>query len=150
MAFATGLKPPSALEQPSGAPLPSLTGFWTAVKLEALYWHRDQTNEETAHFSLEIEEQNGALLEGMVHWDNDATKGPGHDGSSETRKARQPFIGVLGYDGRSLTLVQHPDSGRLEGRFLNADSLELVYSEAGRHAVVARYLLVRQASLKGQ
>ncbi|OKL44270.1 hypothetical protein [Pseudovibrio exalbescens] len=131
-------------------PIPNVLGLWTAVKHDAIYWHRDTTSEHTGRFSLEFESQNGPLVEGVVHWDNDPEKGPGHDGASETHRAYQPMIGTLGYDGETLHLVQHPDGGYLSGRFLNTDTLEIIYAEDGPHAVVGRFILIRQNALRGQ
>ncbi|MTI17671.1 hypothetical protein E1162_10510 [Rhodobacteraceae bacterium RKSG542] len=122
---------------------PDLRGVWHAAQARAIYWHRDTVDEATQRFALEIQEQEGPALEGELHWKTVLYKGPDHDGVREVHEGREPVIGMISWAGDAFTLVEHPDSGTIQGRILEPNTIEIMQFEAGNKAMVARYLLVR-------
>ncbi|KZK88770.1 hypothetical protein PsAD5_05120 [Pseudovibrio sp. Ad5] len=135
VAFAIDGKPPQHY--------PELVGQWVVIKKDAVYWHRDIQSQENGPSHLRIDEQTGPVLEGVFFWQVSPGSGRDHDGLSEVSKSKEPVIGMIGWDGASITLVEHPDTGTMQGRMINSDTMELVHYEAGPYATISRYLLVR-------
>lgn len=135
VAFAIDGRPPSQY--------PELVGQWVVVKKDAVYWHRDIQSQENGPSHLRIEEQTGPVLEGVFYWQVSPGSGRDHNGIAQVSQAKEPVIGMIGWDGTSLTLVEHPDTGTMQGRMINSNTMELTHFEAGPHAAVSRYLLIR-------
>ena len=135
VAFADDGKPPQHY--------PELAGQWVVIKKDAVYWHRDIQTQENGPSRLRIEEQTGPVLEGVFFWRVSPGSGRDHDGRSEVSESKEPVIGMIGWDRASITFVEHPDTGTMQGRLINSDTMELMHYEAGPYATISRYLLVR-------
>ncbi len=122
---------------------PDLVGQWVVIKKDAVFWHRDIHSQENGPSHLKIEEQTGPVLEGVFLWQITPGSGRDHDGRSEVSSSKEPVIGMIGWDGNTLTLVEHPDTGTMQGRMINSDTMELIHYEAGPYATISRYLLIR-------
>ncbi len=57
---------------------------------------------------------------------------------------KEPFIGVIGFDGKSITIVERDDMGTITGQLTDRDTMQLIYGESGSNAIVFRMELKRQ------
>ena len=123
---------------------PELIGQWVVIKKDSIGWHRSIQDHTSGPAYLQIEEQNGAVLEGFFFWQAPPGYARDHNGIAEVSEAKEPIIGLVEWDGRSVTFVEHPDTGTLQGKLLHKDMMQLMHFEPGPHATIARYLLIRQ------
>ncbi len=55
----------------------------------------------------------------------------------------EPFIGVVGFENKSITIVEHDDMGTITGQLIDRDTMQLIYGEPGSNAMVFRLELKR-------
>lgn len=136
---------PGLLPKPMVQPRhPELVGQWVVVKKDGIGWHRAIQDHTSGPAYLQIEEQDGAVLEGYFFWQVQPGEARDHNGIAEVSEAKEPLIGLVEWDGRSVTFVEHPDTGTLQGKLLHNNMMQLVHFEPGQYATISRYLLVRQ------
>lgn len=118
--------------------IPDLVGKW-AGPMKEMRW------EGPAEGPLEIRitEQDGPLLRGEKGWTLAPGSTPGSVEGKLVTEAVEPLIGVVDFDGKTIHLAEQGDAGTYHGRLVDADTLELVYVEAGDVATVYRVLLKR-------
>jgi hypothetical protein len=56
----------------------------------------------------------------------------------------EPFVGVIGFDGKSITIAEQDDTGVLHGKLVGKDTMLLIYEEPGANAMVFRLELKRK------
>jgi len=79
--------------------------------------------------TIRVTDQDGALFKAENAWETPGTVGK--VGSREVEKATEPLAGVIDFNGKSVYLAEQGDNGLYTGRLTAADTLELVYVEAG-------------------
>ena len=119
---------------------PNLIGKWIAEN--TVYLH---TGQKTVRSVFDITEQNGPHFRGFHRW-NDT-----HGGKAmATKKGKyisgdsEPIVGVIGFDGKSITIVEKDDLGTLRGKLIDTNTMQMISSEPGDNAMVVRMPLKRK------
>lgn len=125
----------------------SLIGTWTGVVRGHVY-HDNTVNSGDATMTLVIEslDPTDGYLAGYHEWflDDDHDGKPDHRGDV-VRGARDNLIGMVGFDGRSLKLLETHDNGTFEGSLAADGTLQLIYTEVDHdEATVFKAVLTRQ------
>jgi len=114
---------------------PSLLGTWIGTTEAVILGNPPhharsgdlhQVRSSTVELTFRIEGQEGRRFWGVV----------------ESPVDRQPFVGVFGHDGRSITGVS--SGGQMLGRLTDAGSIEYCYARAGEVLVAACNTLKRR------
>lgn len=123
LACAHDLKPTA---QTVGTAVPQLKGTWEGE-------HRAHFRGATSasHMRITITEQDGEIFSGVYEW-------TGHG-----RQGQEKIIGVIGFDGRTISIVEEPDLGRIDAELVGPDKMRAVYVEVGEGAGVFRVELTR-------
>ena len=138
-AFSLSLVRPAAAEE-----LPSLLGTWYAK-----YQVQTRQGSSPGETELEITEQNGPLFRCTYKWKYDPnTPVVSHDGSGVGKQGEEKCLGVIGWDNRSIHIVDDGDKGHRYGQLTDANTMKVVYVESGEHATVDRAIFVRKPSSK--
>jgi hypothetical protein len=119
-------------------PLPDLVGTWTG-SFKLLRW----TGGGEATLELRVLEQDGELFRAEKSWEIAPGGTPGSVGGKLVTKATEPLVGVIGFDGTSVTMAEQGDGGVYTGRLAHPDTLEMIYFEPGDVATVNRITLNR-------
>src|SRR5262245_62661835 len=137
----TSLVCASAVVNADDAAIPNLKGTWTG-EYEA-YFHAGTTK---AQVTLEIIEQTGAGFRGFNSWQHqqDKNKPLAVQKGKPTTSDKEPIMGVVGFDGKTLHIVEQGDGGQIEGELVGPDTLRVIYRESGDNALVYRSELTRQ------
>jgi hypothetical protein len=124
---------------------PDLRGTWEAVDgVIRTTSGKDMSVGATSRLSVVIDSQNGAVFSGTYGWKHPETMQEMNDGKEVTHTAVENFIGVLHADRRTVTFVDHPDTGMFLGQLVAEDTIEIVIYESGPYAIAGRLTLVRQ------
>jgi hypothetical protein len=117
----------------------NLEGVWTSTDRQ--YYSDDQSG--TGEEALTVTDQEGPLFRATRDIMLDGPEEFGDDAAPAISVTDQPLLGIVNADG-SITMVKFDDSGRLDGRLTDDDTMILSYTEAGDPGV-ARITLVRSA-----
>ncbi len=124
---------------------PDLIGTWTAESGVMRTTSGEMLNlGKTSTIEFVVTEQDGPVFSGVYRWVHPETMQDMHDGSQVTHRAEEQFVGVVHFDGKTITFADHPDTTIYSGQLMEADRMELISVEAGPHAFVGRIRLVRQ------
>lgn len=95
---------------------------------------------------LNITEQDGWYFKGTRGWKlvDPPEKPLGYIMNTPVNEADEPFLGVVGFDGKSLTLVENGDLGTMKAVLAGEDKMEFLYYEPGEHPLVFRLVLTRE------
>lgn len=122
--------------------IPNLVGKWTAEY--KVYSPRGFVESSNV---LTVTEQDGPYIRGNHVWT--VRKGPkglitqhGKAVSSE----KEPIIGVIDFDGKTVRIVEHGDTGRFDGRVVGPNKMELVHTEGGAEPFVYRAVFTKQGN----
>ena len=136
--------PSLASSAPSAPPTttPDLRGSWQSEPYTAMFIDATRPAEQT----LQITEQQGELVRGTHTWRQTSSEPPiGTVGNgAPVMSATEPFVGVFDFDGKALHLAEQTEEGLMTVRLVDADTMELVYIEAGHQATALRTRLHRQ------
>jgi len=143
-ALAVSVTVASAHAQDAGASAapPNLIGTWEIVRSEGAFGTEFVGTLPSAQITIET--QQGAVFIGAIAYELADEHPDFHDGSGPVRMAEEAFTGVIGFDNRTLTMVERSDTSVWTGSLLNADTMALIYFEPGEHAFIARQILVRK------
>jgi len=137
LAAAVALSAPAVAEPV----LPDLTGQWVCEPSDLLI--RDQWTRLS--YTIDITEQRGALMKANFHWALPKDKGvTGQQGGTSSFSNLSKTFGVIGWDNASVEFVAYGDTNRRKGRLVDANTLQLVNSEAGDDAWVSRTVCRRK------
>ncbi|MCP3952945.1 MAG: hypothetical protein GY697_12125 [Desulfobacterales bacterium] len=123
---------------------PNLVGEWLFVENDGISYKGKAEGGGDTRLVLNIKEQHGRLFKGTFSWLLSENNDHLHDGTKYTHKSTEDIIGVIGYDGTTLTIAEHPDTGYQFGKLIDENTLELVLVESGPHAIAAYALAKRQ------
>ena len=126
----------------AGQVIPNLVGKWTAeYKVFSPRGYIESSN------VLTVTEQDGPYIRGHHVWT--VRKGP-KDLITQHGKAvtseKEPIIGVIDFDGKTVRIVEQGDTGRFDGRIVGPNKMELVHTEGGAEALVYRAVFTRQGN----
>ena len=119
-----------------------LVGTWT-TETTVLLESEDKIVEAPREMSFVIEDVHGQFVRGYRTWKAKAEHQPGYVGDTALEEAREPFIGTVTSDGKSLRLVETEDEGMMFCERTGPDQIELTYMEAAPHPVVYTAVLNR-------
>ena len=122
--------------------VPDMLGVWRLVAMDGIFG--DQIVTDLAATEITIDRQQGAVFTGTLAYEVSEGEPAFHDGTSLTRMASEPFLGVMGWDNRSFTIAEREDASMMMGELLNTETMALVFVEPGAHAFAARMMFVRQ------
>lgn len=124
------------------ATLPDLTGTWEVVHSEGAFGTELVATLPRAELIINMQE--GAVFAGTAEYELGPDDPDFQVGDEAVRVAAEPFTGIVGWDNKGLTMVERGDTSVWTGELLNAETMALVYYEAGDHAFIARQILVRR------
>lgn len=132
----------AAAAEESGQVIPNLVGKWTAeYKVFSPRGFIESSN------VLTVTEQDGPYIRGNHVWT--VRKGP-KDLITQHKKVvtseKEPLIGVIDFDGKTLRIVERGDTGRFDGRVVGPNKMELVHTEGGAEAFVYRAVFTKQGN----
>ena len=131
----------AALHAEGNKPPPNLVGTWHCAELKA-YFHKGS---RLSTDGLRVTEQDGAYFRGVHFWEHPEKKeAVAHVGGKPVTKASEPIMGVIGFDGKTIYIVEHDDTGVFHCRLTDPDTIEVVYVEAGFAAAIGRYIWKRK------
>ncbi len=131
-----------AAAEEAGQVIPNLVGKWAAeYKIFSPHGSYGSSN------VLTITEQDGPYLRGNHGWavKKGATKVVPQRGKVVTSE-KEPIIGVIDFDGKTVRIVEQGDTGRFEGRVVSPNKMELVHTEGGAEAFVYRAVFTKQGN----
>jgi len=122
--------------------IPNLVGKWTAeYKVFSPRGFIESTN------VLTVTEQDGPYIRGNHVWT--VRKGP-KDLITQRGKVvgseKEPIIGVIDFDGKTVRIVERGDTGRFDGRVAGPNKMELIHTEGGAEAFVYRAVFIKQGN----
>ena len=131
-----------AAAEEAGQVIPNLVGKWTAdYKVFSPRGFVESSN------VLTVTEQDGPYIRGNHVWT--VRKGPKdlipQHGKVVTSE-KEPLIGVIDFDGKTVRIVEKGDTGRFDGRVVGPDKMELVHTEGGAEALVYRAVFTKQGN----
>ena len=138
--FLLAVLPFASAAQDAGTP-PDLKGVWKGT---ADVYYPDAVKKLDTE--LNVSEQDGWYFKGTRGWKlvDPPEKPLGYIMNDPVNKADEPYLGVVGFDGKSLTLVENGDWGVMKGALTDGDTMELIYAEPGDHPLVFRIVLKRE------
>lgn len=138
--FLLAVLPFASAAQDAGTP-PDLKGVWKGT---ADVYYPDAVKKLDTE--LNVSEQDGWYFKGTRGWKlvDPPEKPLGYIMNDPVNKADELYLGVVGFDGRSLTLVENGDWGVMKGALVDSDTMELIYAEPGDHPLVFRIVLKRE------
>jgi hypothetical protein len=113
-----------------------LVGTWTTEATILLETQGGEIVEAPREMSIVIEEVDGQLVRGYRTWMAEAANQPGYVEETPLNEAREPFIGSVTSDGKTIRLVETDDEGMMFCERMGPDEIELTYMEAAPHPVV--------------
>jgi hypothetical protein len=130
-----------AAAEEAGQVIPNLVGEWIAkYKVFSPRGFVESSN------VLTVTEQEGPYIRGTHLWR--VRKGP-KDLISQHGKVvsseKEPIVGVIDFDGKTVRLVEQGDTGRFDGRVVGPNKMELVHTEGGAEAFVYRAVFTKQS-----
>jgi hypothetical protein len=142
MVVAVFLASAAAAAEEAGQVIPNLVGKWTAeYKVFSPRGFVESSN------VLTVTEQDGPYIRGNHVWT--VRKGP-KDLITQHGKAvtseKEPIIGVIDFDGKTVRIVEQGDTGRFDGRVVGPNKMELVHTEGGAEALVYRAVFTKQGN----
>ncbi len=144
LGFLTILAAVSAPAMAQAQSAPDILGTWVSVTGEVGQWSGALDTMAPGTATLEIKEQFGGVFKGVVTYRN-APTGPEFEGAEGVGfNQSEAILGVIDWDGSSITWVDHDDETVHRGRLVNDKTMEVIAFEAGAHAVVNRMILIRQ------
>ncbi len=138
--FLLAVLPFASAAQDAGAP-PDLKGVWKGT---ADVYYPDAVKKLDTE--INVSEQDGWYFKGTRGWKlvDPPEKPLGYIMNDPVNKADEPYLGVVGFDGKSLTLVENGDWGVMKGALVDSNTMELIYAEPGDHPLVFRIVLKRE------
>lgn len=132
----------AAAAEEAGQVIPNLVGKWTAeYKVFSSRGFVESSN------VLTVTEQDGPYIRGNHVWT--IRKGP-KDLIKQHKKAvaseKEPIMGVIDFDGKTVRIVEQGDTGRFDGRIVGANKMELIHTEGGAEAFVYRAVFTKQGN----
>ncbi|MEM6503841.1 MAG: hypothetical protein AAF711_00090 [Planctomycetota bacterium] len=127
------------------AETPDLTGTWR-VESGFLRTHAGETIDfsEASDAFMTITDQEGPVFSGNYGWRHPDTMQDLHDGETTTNEANEAFVGVVHFDGQTITIADHPDSTVYIGRLVEENRMELIAYESGANAFASRAIMIRE------
>ncbi|HSA80894.1 MAG TPA: hypothetical protein VLE23_08715 [Geminicoccaceae bacterium] len=95
---------------------------------------------------LVIERQERGFLHGYHIWQlHEDHAGRPDLAGEEVRKGREDVVGIVGFEGRHVRLLETEDNGIFEATLVDRDTLEAICTESERHeATLFRVVLERE------
>lgn len=120
---------------------PDLKGVWKGT---ADVYYQDVTKKLTTE--LRVTGQEGWYFKGVRHWKliNVSGKPIGYVMDKAVNEADEPYLGVIGFDGKEINLVEVGDWGSLKGSLVGSNQMQLIYTESGDHPLVFRTVLTKE------
>jgi hypothetical protein len=132
---------PSNLKAESHQKFPNMVGNWVDNEYKVYLY----TGSKIGQIVFHIKEQDGPYFRGVHVWKHIDKGKP-----MTTKKGKlitgdtEPFVGIIGFDGKSITIAEQDDTGVLHGKLIGKDTMELIYEEPGSNAMVIRYVLKKK------
>lgn len=124
--------------------IPDLRGTW-----EGDYEIVFLNGSKKAHDLMSIQYQDGPRLRGWHRWRHEEPNKPvaihvmGPLAGETMAENRDPFVGIVGFDNRTVDLAEEGDTGVMRGELVSPDLLRLTYVQGGVQARVYRIELRR-------
>lgn len=137
----------AVLSNPASAQdVPDLVGTWVKTAGHIIYWNGkiNQFPEQYKTALIVIQEQTGPVFKATQISVADEDGHIGRHGADVLSKKGHPLLGSVGWDGRSITLVDIGDTTVQQCYLVDEGRMECTLSEAGEHALAGRFRLERE------
>jgi hypothetical protein len=132
---------PSTVKAESPQEFPNMVGNWVDNEYKVYLY----TGFKMAQVEFRIKEQDGPHFRGVHVWKHvDNGKPLTTKNGKLITGDTEPFVGVIGFDGKSITIAEQDDTGVLHGKLVGKDTMLLIYEEPGANAMVFRLELKRK------
>jgi len=132
---------PSSLKAESSQEFPNMVGNWGDDEYKVYLY----TGSKIGQIEFQIKEQDGPHFRGVHVWKHvDSGKPLTTKNGNLITGDTEPFVGVIGFDGKSITIAEQDDTGVLHGMLTGDDTMQLIYEEPGPNAMVFRLELKRK------
>jgi hypothetical protein len=119
---------------------PNMVGTWVSATTGHSIKGSRQLQTE-----IKITEQKGAHFKGIHAWWHQKKQEPVfHVRDKATAKGSEPILGIIGFDGKAIYIVEHGDWGVFHWRLVDSDTVQSVYVESGPRAVIGRQIFKRK------
>jgi hypothetical protein len=132
---------PAGLKAKSDQEFPNTVGTWVDNHYKATFY----TGSKIGRNEFRIKEQDGPYFRGVHQWkQTDGGKPLTTKKGKLITEDTEPFVGVIGFDGESISMAEQDDTGLLHGKLVAKDTMLLIYEEPGSNALVMRLELKRK------
>jgi len=132
---------PSSLKAGSQLKFVNMVGNWVDNEYK-VYLH---TGHKIGRIEFHIKEQDGPHFRGFHVWEHiDKGKPLTTKNGKFITGDKEPFVGIIGFDGKSITIAEQDDTGVLHGELVGENTMLLIYEEPGSNAMVFRLELKRK------
>jgi hypothetical protein len=131
---------PTGLKAESPQKFPNVVGTWVDNHYKAYFY----TGPQIGRNEFRIKEQDGPYFKGVHQWKQGDGKPLAMKKGKPINADTEPLVGVIGFDGESITMAEQDDTGVLHGKLVGKDTMLLIYEEPGSNAVVIRLELKRE------
>ena len=125
-----------------GAPVPNLLGTWISKSHKVFYVKGSMQ----AVREVRITEPDGYFFRGYDSRTHNGKRkvGLGEVGGKIVKKASEPIVGVVAFDGKTIYISEQGDWGRYYARLVGEDTMEVIKVESGPAALANRFVLTRK------
>lgn len=122
-----------------------LVGTWVG-KVEARVVGPDENIRKGVReeASVVIEEVDGRFVRAYKTWKAKNESEAGYIEDVEAVQAKEPMLGVISADGKTIDFVELEDEGTMFCDLTGPDTMEIIYLEGVPHPTVATYSLHRE------
>jgi len=125
---------------------PDLVGTWVKTAGQIIYWNGEINRfpDQYKRALIVIHDQTGPVFQATQKSIAVDDGQKGRHGKEPLSGEGHPLLGSVGWEGRSILLVDIGDTTVQECTLVDVGRMECAVSEAGEHAFVGRYILERK------
>lgn len=125
---------------------PDLVGTWAKTAGHIIYWNGEINSfpDQYKMALIVIHDRTGPVFKGTQMSVAADDGHAGRHGEEPLSGEGHPLLGSIGWDGRSIVLVDIGDTTVQECTLVDPGRMECAVSEAGEHALAGRYVLERE------
>ena len=126
-------------------PIPELEGTWIKTDGQIIYWNYEINTfpHDYDVAQIQITDQDGAVFRAYQSSVAGSDAHSGRHGSDEIAQDALPMLGVVAWDGRSVTFSDIGDTTVQQCTLVDPDTMHCTVWEASDHAIAGRVVLER-------
>ena len=127
-------------------PIPNLEGTWIKTDGQIIYWNYEINTfpHDYDIAQIQITDQEGAVFRAYQSSIAGSDAHSGRHGTDVIAQDALPMVGVVAWDGRSVTFSDIGDTTVQQCTLVDPDTMHCIVWEASEHAIAGRVLLERE------